>query len=82
MLKSVKITEEEIAFIAETRNEACVKGDHLKLSSGRDAKLLPNGRAYLYCANCLWAELASCGDDHDLKIGKLTTFPGTHLGGF
>lgn len=82
MLKSVKITDEELAVIAKTRNEACEKGDHLKLSSGRDAKLLPNGRDYVYCANCLWAELLPCDDGW--KIGELTTFPGTTLrtGGF
>jgi hypothetical protein len=79
-LKTCKITDEELAVIAETRNKDCAEGHHLKLSSGRDAKLLPNGRSYVYCANCLWAELEPCDDD--LKIGKLQTFPGTTLRGF
>ena len=76
MLKSVKITDDELKFIAETRNEGCKEGAHTKISEG---KPLPNGRSYSYCCNCLWAELEDC---EDMKIGKVTTYPGTTLGGF
>jgi hypothetical protein len=72
-LINCSITSDELGLITKTRNKDCKQDIHLKMSNG---KPLPNGRQYVYCRNCLWAELAVI---KDLSIGKITFTPGTTL---
>jgi len=62
-LRNHKVTVSELQVIADLRNKNCKQGKHLKLTG----ESLPNGRNYIFCLNCLWAELVDC---QDLKIGK------------